>query len=458
MVRLADAVRSKFPTDAPRRVGIMTAHGVGQIAAMLAVLASGAAYVPVEPSFPPGRIGSIFSDAEVDFVIADADNASRAAGFPTLVLPAVIDPADADNAPAPRIAAPADPAYILYTSGTTGKPKGVIVTNANVCHYARAFEDEFRIGAGDVMLQQSVCTFDIFVEEVFASLLNGAAIAIMPERARGHVNALIDYAERAGVTIISGFPYLVLDLNRLGRLPSRLRLLISGGDVLRPEFIDIIKGRVEIYNTYGPSETTVCATYQRCDNIDAAGGQFPIGHAVKGVRVAVLDDELRPVAPGETGEICIMGDGIAAGYVGNPPESCNFTTMPDGTRVYRSGDLGYVGKDGLLYFRQRKDRQVMIEGRRVECGEVETVLCESPDIERGVVCPFTDGKGMPYLVAFFVAKSRKVSLSAIRQHMKRLLAWFMIPEFFIEMQALPLTANGKVDFKALPHILKEGSL
>lgn len=442
---MADAILDKFAMMRPEFVGVVMSHGAEMVAAMLAVLKSGAAYVPAEPALPRERIDYMMRTTGVSLVITD--------DF-------------CHNLPATPIShedksSPEGLAYVLYTSGTTGRPKGVAVENRSVVNYAEAFEAEFNVVPGDVMLQFSVCAFDIFVEEVLTTLLNGAALAIPSKKVKdGGLDELMDFCERHGVTEISGFPYLLADMNRHRRYPSKLRLLISGGDVVRESYITWLRGHdFMIYNTYGPSETTVCATYFRIDNSVALDdGTFPVGKAIKGVEVRILDENLNEVSNGDTGEICIFGKGVARGYLGNPPEQSNFTTWHDGRRMYRSGDLGYVLPDGNIAFLHRRDRQVMILGKRVEPDEVENVLNESPCVERGVVRAFTDENGLAYLTAYVVPSHKYCKLSDMKSFLRSRLADFMIPEFFVSMEQLPLTPRGKVDNHALPVVMKEGGI
>lgn len=439
---LTDRVLGKFADKSYSFIGIVMSHGIEMIAAMLAVLKSGAGYVPAEPTLPKERIDYMMERAGVSFVITD--------GYFT-GLPQSESFADRST--------PGSPAYVLYTSGTTGKPKGVVVRNSSVVNYAEAFEAEFHVAPGDVMLQYSVCAFDIFVEEVFTTLLNGAALAIPPQSIHdGSVDDLMDFCERHGVTEISGFPYLLADMNRHRRFPSALRLLISGGDVVRESYISWLKKQdFVIYNTYGPSETTVCATYYRIDNSEALDdGTFPVGKAIKGVDVRILDADMKELPAGETGEICILGDGVSDGYLDNPPEQSNFTVWSDGRRMYRSGDLGYVLPDGNIAFLHRRDRQVMILGKRVEPDEVENILNESPCVERGVVRALVDESGLSYLTAYIVLSHKYCKVSGIKEFLNSKLPDYMIPEFFVRMEALPLTARGKIDNHALPVVMKEG--
>lgn len=439
---MANAIMSGFYDKGYQAVGIVMSHSIEMIAAMLAVLKSGAAYVPAEPTLPQQRIDYMMRTAGVEFVITD----DYCRDLP-------------DVEPLPDRSTPDGTAYILYTSGTSGRPKGVVVENHSVVNYADAFEHEFHTGPGDVMLQYSICSFDIFVEEVFTTLLNGATLAIPSKNVHdGSLQDLMDFCERHGVTEISGFPYLLADMNRYHLYPSKLRLLISGGDVIRAAYITWLKDRdFIIYNTYGPSETTVCATYFRVDDADPLDdGTYPIGNAVQGVEVSILDDNLKEVPDGQTGEICISGRGVSRGYLGNPPEQENFVILKGGARMYRSGDLGYRLPDGNIAFLRRKDRQVMILGKRVEPEEVENVLNESPCVERGVVRAFTDEQGLAYLTAYFVPSHKNCQLSRIKRFLRSRLADFMVPEFFVKMDEIPLTRRGKVNNNALPVVMKEG--
>ena len=438
---LVNRILSKFRNEDHHFVGIVMSHGVKQIAAMLAVLKSGGAYVPAEPTLPAPRRKYMMKNAGVKLIIDDE--------FCEVL------PSSADDYP--DRSQPDGLAYVLYTSGTTGRPKGVTIENHSVVNYAAAFENEMKIGVGDVMLQYSVCSFDIFVEEVFASLLNGAAIAIPSlEIHNGTIEGLMEFCGRHKVTILDGFPYLIADINgRPDLMPESVNLIISGGDVVRASYINNLAGKgIRIYNTYGPSETTVCSNYYRIDNVPALDdGTFPVGHPVKGVKTKVLDDRLKEVPVGETGEICIFGEGVGRGYLGNPPEQENYVSLPDGTRFYRSGDLGFMREDGNLVFLRRKDAQVMILGRRVEPEEVENVLNEYPDVNRGVVRAFKDESGLHYLVAYIVPGLR-FSLSGLKDWLSSQLVDFMIPEYFVAMHHIPLTVRGKVDTDALPVVLK----
>lgn len=453
---LANTIASKLPEGA-KRVGVVMEHGVEMIAAIFAVLKTGAAYIPAEPDFPVERIKFMMRDCRADCIITQKKFEEQLDGFQLLFIEKglAIDNSLPDVANVGQ-----DLAYILYTSGTTGKPKGVSVTNENVLHYVRAFQNEFHPNDKDIMLQYSVCSFDIFVEEVFTTILSGATLAIPSAETKGNMNDLMSFVEENRVTEISGFPYLLAEMNTHEKLPQSLRLLISGGDVLRAAYITNLIDKVDIYNTYGPSETTVCASYFRCNGTKPlADGTYPIGKAVSGTEIRILDENLQPVAVGEKGEICILGGGVSNGYVGErEAENRAFVTLAGGERLYKSGDMGYLLPDGNIAFLHRKDMQIMILGKRVEPEEVENVLCRFPEIKHASVKPYTDEQGLSYMVAYLVPKTKPLSVESLRKQMANYLTPFMIPEFFVCLNTLPLTPNGKVDVEALPVVLKAGSL
>lgn len=456
---LTDLIAGSFPVKITS-VGIVMSHRAEMIAAILAVLKCGARYVPAEPSFPTGRIRYMMEEAKVDFILTETSFTDKLNGFDVRLTDCEICGLESPVSERKDAAKPEFPAYVLYTSGTTGRPKGICVTNRNVCHYVRAFANEFKPTANDVMLQYSVCSFDIFVEEVFASLLNGAALAIPSPEDKEDVKSLMNFVERHQVTMISGFPYLLAEMNHLPRIPACLRLLISGGDVLRGAYVDRLLEQVEVYNTYGPSETTVCASYYRCNGGTVLkDGTYPIGRAVMGADIHILGADGTEFADGEAGEICIFGDGVSDGYIGeHAEENKAFEHTPDRRTIYHSGDLGYFLPSGDIAFLHRKDTQIMIYGKRVEVMEVESRLYQCGGVEQAVVRAFTDENGLSYMTAYIVPSVQNIKVSQVRNELSEHLAAFMIPEFIVKMQRIPLNSNGKPDMAQLPVVMKEGAL
>ncbi|MCD8199411.1 MAG: amino acid adenylation domain-containing protein [Coriobacteriaceae bacterium] len=453
--RMVDGLAATFPEDV-RTVGIVMRHRAEMIASIFAVLKCDARYVPAEPSFPTGRIHDMMTDAQVDFILTEPDLVEKLQGFDLRFADDELKTSDANAPQGMREVDPDDPAYVLYTSGTTGRPKGVCVRNRNVCNYVRAFSHEFGPQPGDVMLQYSVCSFDIFVEEVFASLLNGAGLAIPPDAYREDMPSLMDFVEDNAVTMISGFPYLLADINQLPSIPSTLRLLISGGDVLRGHYVDNLLDQATVYNTYGPSETTVCAAYYNCNQGHVLeDGTYPIGKPILGVEVCIRDEEGNEVETGETGVICISGAGVSMGYIGDHEEENKaFVPLPDGGCEYRSGDLGYWLPDGNIAFLHREDNQIMIYGKRVEIAEVESRLSQCEDVQKAVVRAMTDSDGLSYMIAYYVPTEPGADVAHIKDELSENLTSFMIPEFFVEMERIPVNPNGKPDVEQLPLVEK----
>ena len=454
---MVDMIADSFP-DNTYAVGVVMRHRAEMIASILAILKTGAKYIPAEPAFPIGRIHYMMEEAKVDFVLTEMQYSSKLENFEQIYSDCSVCAAAPGSKERVYRQNADDIAYILYTSGTTGRPKGVSVTNRNICHYVRAFENEFHPKQGDVMLQYSVCSFDIFVEEVFTSLLNGTALAIPSEEDKKDIHSLMAFVDKHQVTMLSGFPYLLAEMNHLESVPQSLRLLISGGDVLRGHHVDKLLDKAEVYNTYGPSETTVCASYYRCrDGQVLEDGTYPIGHPVLGASIKILDDKGNEAAKGETGEICIFGGGVSNGYSGDHEEENKaFVKLDDGTKMYHSGDLGYILPDGNIAFLHRMDTQIMIYGKHVEVMEVESKLYQCSGIEQAIVRPFTDEEGLSYMVAYIVPKDNELKVSQVRRELSENLTAFMIPEFIVKMPEIPLNANGKPDMTKMPVVMKEG--
>jgi len=452
---MVDMIAERFPTHT-HSVGIVMHHCAEMIASIFAVLKIGAMYVPAEPTFPIGRIKYMMQEAKGNFVLTEMRYSRKLGNLEQIYCDCLSHVATQESEKRIYSQSPDDLAYVLYTSGTTGCPKGISVTNKNVCHYVRAFANEFHPKQGDIMLQYSVCSFDIFVEEVFASMLNGAALAIPSDEDKKDIHSLMEFVERFNVTMLSGFPYLLAEMNHLPDIPSSLRLLISGGDVLRQRYVSNLVNQTEVYNTYGPSETTVCASYYRCSNGQVLENDtYPIGMAVLGTEIRILDQDGNDVPYGEIGEICILGGGVSMGYIGEHyEENKAFVKLSNGSMMYRSGDLGYFLPDGNIVFMYRKDTQVMIYGKRVEIMEVESKLSQCSGVEQAIVRAFTDEEGLSYMIAYIVPNNKEIKVSQIRRELSENLTDFMIPEFIVKISAIPLNSNGKPDFTRMPIVMK----
>ncbi|MGM1049086.1 MAG: non-ribosomal peptide synthetase [Bacillota bacterium] len=450
--RLAHQIRAHgVCNDEP--VAIWLNRSEQLLIAMLAVLKSGAAYVPIDYDYAPGRINQILQDSGARILVTGDHMIPASIEFDgtCLCMEKVLSAPDAVEAdPVPPVNNPSDAAYILYTSGSTGTPKGVVVEHRNLLAYVDAFQNEFCLTGGDAFLQQASCSFDQFVEEVYPVLLAGGQVVIAHKTDVIDMPKLVQLVDRHQVTIVSCSPLLMNELNKQSGMDS-VRIFISGGDVLKPEYMSELLKKAEVYNTYGPTEATVCATYHRCLPEHASRTSIPIGKPILNYRVYVLDAYGHPLPIGVPGEICIAGAGVARGYLNRPElTERHFSSDPydDGARMYRTGDIGLWLSDGSLLYVGRNDQQVKIRGYRVEPGDIEHHLLGLDAIDEAIVLAHQDEHGMMTL-ASYVMINRDVTANELRDELSAVLPAYMIPTFFYRIDKVPRTPNGKLDRKAL---------
>ncbi|MDQ3262224.1 MAG: amino acid adenylation domain-containing protein [Myxococcota bacterium] len=450
-----------------RRVGVLVLPSLESIVCLYAVLKAGGAYVPLDPDAPPERLSFVLQNAQVDLVLTQGGLASSVPPGPQVLR--VDDPETFSRslpAAAPGCeASPENLAYIIYTSGSTGEPKGVCVSHRAVVNHNLGVAHRFGLGPGDRMLQFTPLYFDAAGEEIYPPLLSGACTVI-----RGELVPTFEFGaliEQEGLTVLSLPPaYLhewVTELAHRGeRIPSCLRLVILGGEKLVPETFRLWRqvGGEEIpwINVYGPTEATVtaamCEISAKAYGLDAP--VLPIGGPVENGRIHLLDRRLRPVPVGHPGELFIAGDGLARGYSDRSDLTAErFLPNPfarvAGERMYRTGDLARYLPDGRLVFLGRVDHQVKIRGMRVELGEVEAAVRKVPGLQEVVVIVREDTPGDQRLVAYAVPEPGvSMGTAELRAQVSRTLPEYMVPSAFVALPLMPLTANGKIDRKALP--------
>ncbi|MEO8659362.1 MAG: non-ribosomal peptide synthetase [Bryobacteraceae bacterium] len=426
------------------------------ITAMVAVLKAGAAYLPVDLAYPADRIVYLLQDAAAKVVIARSD----AGDFPcpAMRLDAAQAAIDQENGnSAPSVSAGADLAYIMYTSGSTGRPKGVLVPQRGVVRLVRdtnyADLDEHQ-----TILQFASISFDASTFEIWGALLNGGRLVLMPARQTG-LDEIAAAIRRYGVTtmwLTAGLFHVMVDQHLEGLGP--LRQLLAGGDVLSAPHVRRFLERlpnVRLINGYGPTENTTFTCCHTITGESLKGGSVPIGRPIAHTRVYLVAADGQQAAPGEAGEICAAGDGLADGYLNAADLTASkfvyFPFAPD-ERMYRTGDLGRFRDDGSVEFLGRLDGQVKVRGYRVEPGEIEAVLGRHAGVRQVVVTADRGAQtGDAVLTAYLVPNSGALlRLAEIREHARRVLPEFMMPHHFVELAALPLNANGKVDRAALP--------
>jgi amino acid adenylation domain-containing protein len=434
-------------------VGLCVERSCDMLAAMLGILQSGAAYVPLDPAYPEDRIAFMAEDAKLKVVVTEQnviDELTLPDVAPQLLLDDV--PREAAAAPAVGPLDPEGPAYVIYTSGSTGKPKGVVVPHRAVTSFLQSMQREPGLTAGDVMLAVTTLSFDIAVLELWLPLSTGARVVIASREDSSEAERLRALMAKEKPTVLQATPVtwrMLLDGGWAG--DPALKALI-GGEALPLDLARRLVDKVgSLWNMYGPTETTVWSTLER---ITAPVERVLIGRPIDNTALYVLDAGLKPVPLGVPGELFIGGAGVTKGYL-HRPELTKERFLPDpfaqaGALMYRTGDLARFTPDGRLECLGRNDGQVKVRGHRIEVGEIETRLCAHPDVKEACVVARDDGKGDKRLVAYVVPKADALDALDLRKHARRALPDYMVPNAFEELPALPRTPNGKVDRKALP--------
>jgi amino acid adenylation domain-containing protein len=466
--RIASALTDRG-THAGTTIAICLERSVEMIAAMLAVVKTGAAYLPLDPGYPIARLTETVADAGPVAVITSPGLAERLRVTATPCLSIDLLAQHPATQLPPVAIAPETPAYVIYTSGSTGRPKGVVVSHHNVAHLISATQPCFHFTPDDVWTLFHSFAFDFSVWEIWGCLLTGGRLVIVPfgiSRSPEEFHSLL-VEER--VTVLNQTPSAFVLLDRAdaqmeARMPLAhlsLRVVIFGGEALSPAslrgwFARHGDRQPQLVNMYGITETTVHATFRRMLASDAEHERESlIGQPLPDLQIHLCDPQLRRVRPGEEGEICIGGPGVARGYHDRPALTADrFCYNPwgePGSRLYRSGDLGRRREDGELVFLGRRDSQVKINGFRIELGEIETALLTHPAIVQACVIAHSEHGEAPRLAAYFVAQyGREPATRELSEFLAARLPAQMMPAFYQRLAVFPLTPNGKVDRSALP--------
>ncbi|MFI0464038.1 amino acid adenylation domain-containing protein [Saccharopolyspora sp. 5N102] len=438
------------------------------VVALLAVLKAGAAYLPLDPGHPAERLRYIVGDAQPTVLISDADHAARLPEGTTRILlddPDEIaeiarhsqrDPKSGERGPLTAEHA----AYVIYTSGSTGRPKGVAIPHHNVVRLFGATDPWFSFGADDVWTLFHSYAFDFSVWELWGALLHGGRLVVVPHEVSRSPQEFLRLLARERVTVLNQTPSAFYQLSQADRenpgTELALRYVIFGGEALELSRLDDWYARrpesPKLINMYGITETTVHVSYVELDREAVArrDGSL-IGRGIPDLRVYLLDGLLQPVPPGVVGELYVAGEGLARGYLGRRGLTAQrFVADPHGapgTRMYRSGDLGRWRPDGGIEFVGRADQQVKVRGFRIELGEIEAQLLAHPAVRQAAVVVREDQPGDQRLVGYVVGAA---AASELRGHLAERLPGYMVPSAFVPVDEIPLTANGKLDIRALP--------
>ena len=455
-VRIADRLR-QAGVGPGARVGVYMERSVELVCALLGVLKTGAAYVPLDPAFPADRIEYMLRDSQAAALIVDRVSGGLPA-FQGPVLP-IADLESGEEPPAVPSArvSSESAAYVIYTSGSTGRPKGVQVPHRTVVNFLASMRDEPGLSAADRLLAVTTLSFDIAGLELFLPLTTGATVVLAGRTEASDPRRLMALMERSGATVMQATPATWRMLIDAGWRGSASLRILCGGEAMPDDLAGALCDRgAGVWNLYGPTETTIWSTCERV----VGGRTVTIGRPIANTRVHLLGPALQPVPIGAIGEIFIGGDGVAAGYL-NRPELTAERFLPDawsaapGARMYRTGDLGRYLADGRLQCLGRVDHQVKLRGFRIELGEIESLLAAHPHVSRVVARVREDVPGDARLVAYVVpvrdqAPDTQALIEQLEDIVSGKLPQYMHPSAYVALDALPLTPNGKIDRAALP--------
>lgn len=427
-------------------VGMGCGRNPYMLVAMLGILKSGAAYVPLDPAYPPERLSYMCTDAGLRCIISDSSvSAVGPAGLDVLLA----EEFARDAAPVSSSADPMAPAYVIYTSGSTGKPKGVVVQHRAVVNFLTSMAREPGLTSKERLVAVTSTSFDIAVLELFLPLTVGASIIVADREAVLDGAALRTLIERHDVTTLQATPAgwrLLIDSGWMGGAGFKA---LVGGEALPGDLAHELVSRAgQVWNMYGPTETTVWST---CWLVPGQFKGISIGHPIANTEVLVLDEALRPCPIGVPGEVFIGGDGVAAGYWNQPELTDTRFVIRDGARIYRTGDRGRWRSDGTLEHLGRLDFQVKVRGYRIELGEIESALAAHPDVDQAVVIAREDKPGDVRLAAYMIPSAGKTTeAKVLRAFLRKSLPDYMVPSHIVMLAAIPLLPNGKVNRRALP--------
>ncbi len=447
-----------------RLVGVCLLRSPEMVAGLLGVWKAGGAYVPLDPSYPQERLAFMVQDAAVQVLLTErsCEHLFSPAHSNTVCLdsdwPLIAreEPSNPDSG-----ATPSNLAYVMYTSGSTGAPKGAMILHRGLVNYLTWAIKTYRMETGGSVPVHSSISFDLTVTSLYTPLLAGGTVELLAEdsAAQSLLTALRRNKGRSLVKITPAHLELLSQQLVPEEVAEMTKTFVIGGENLLAEKLQLWREfapETRLINEYGPTETVVgCCVYETQSN-DPRSGSVPIGRPIANTQLYVLDPYLQPIPLGETGELYIGGAGVARGYW-NRPELTQERFVPDlfsgqpGARLYKSGDLVRYRDDGVLEYLGRVDNQVKVRGYRIELGEIEATLSSHPEVRSCAVLAREDEPGDKRLVGYVVsAKDKSLSHEELHSFLKQRLPEYMIPAHFVFLGSLPLTPNGKVDRKALP--------
>ena len=450
-------------------VGVVTERNLDWMAAVLAIFKAGGAYLPIEPHFPPDRIARMLARAGCRLVLTERGSTAMLdqalvtlSGVTMLCIDAVYPDGHSDDDLKITVA-PDQLAYIYFTSGSTGEPKGAMCEHAGMLNHLFAKIDDLRIDERTVVAQTAPQCFDISLWQLMAALLVGGCTLLVEQEIILDAGRFIDKIVDAKVNIVQVVPsYLEVLESYLAQHPrefEHLRYVVATGEALKKELVErwfALQPRIKLVNAYGLTETSDDTNHEIMDR-PPSGARVPLGRPISNVVISLVDEDLSPVPLGVPGEIVFSGVCVGRGYI-NDPERTRRAFLADphrpGQRLYRSGDYGRWLPDGKLEFLGRRDAQVKISGFRIEIGEIENTLLRAPGVREGAVVVAERADRSKHLVAFY-SSERPLDAGELRERLGESLPAYMVPATFHWRDSLPLTDNGKTNRKALTALAAE---
>jgi amino acid adenylation domain-containing protein len=434
-------------------------RSIDMVVALLAISKSGATYLPLDPIYPKARLGLILDDAKPRILVSESSMSGNLPETDTMTI--LLDRNEeysSESSENPGQGNSTNIAYILYTSGSTGKPKGVQIKHHSVINLVCSMGKSLKVTSKDILLGATTISFDIAEMEIYLPLFNGAKLVIASEDTAMNVELLKNKIDETGATLFQATPVTYRMLLLSGWKGKQDMKLVCGGEAFSKELArDLLPRCKEVWNGYGPTETTIYSVVRKINPEDCIGeGYVPIGRPIDNTRLFVLNSKLEPVPVGIAGELYIGGEGVSTGYL-NLKEMTDERFIPDPfsgnpeSRIYKTGDLVHYFPDGNLLYLNRVDSQVKIRGFRIETGEIESAISKFDGIRGNAVIAWVDEQGEKILVAYYVTdKISDINESGLRKYLKEKLPEYMVPSAMVRMENLPLTANNKIDRKALP--------
>ena len=446
-------------------IGIMLERSLEMLIGIMAVEKAGGAYLPIDPHYPKDRINYILEDSGVTLLLSHRK-------FSSIEVNENINRIfledqslyEGDSSNLPRLAEPENLAYVIYTSGSTGKPKGTLIEQHSLVNRLNWMQKRYPIGSDDIILQKTPFTFDVSLWEMFWWSMQGARVCFLDPDAEKDPGMIVKAIEKNAITVMHFVPSMlnsfleyINDTGEVERIAS-LKQVFASGEALTPAQVRLFKRLLEkkgtkLTNLYGPTEATVDVSYFDCNTTEDLD-IIPIGKPIDNIKLYIMDNKMHLQPIGVAGELCIAGEGLARGYLNRPEltdEKFVHNPLEPNQKLYHTGDLARWREDGNIEYLGRMDFQVKIRGLRIELGEIERVLQEHPAVKECIVTAWEKEPGNMYLVGYVIReKGTNVESGELQAYLEKALPEYMVPRIYVFVDTMPLSANGKVNRKALP--------